>query len=110
MKSDRASSNANISMLILSVLADGPLHGYGIAREIERRSGHQISPGEGALYPALRNLETDGCVVASWQTQDNGPARKVYALTINGVDDLNDRARSWRGYVDAVESVIARPA
>ena len=63
----------NTPTLILAVLADGALHGYGIAREIERRSGAVLSLGEGSLYPALRSLERSGFVEGRWEPQAAGP-------------------------------------
>ena len=50
----------DLPILILAVLGDAPCHGYAIAREIERRSGGELGAREGALYPALRALESRG--------------------------------------------------
>lgn len=92
--------------LILAVLADGPRHGYAIAREIERRSAEALSLGEGSLYPALRALEAEGLVTSQWEVQPSGPARKVYALTESGHAELARRTRTWREFADAVEGVL----
>ncbi len=74
--------SGNLLGLVLAVLDDAPLHGYGIAREIESRSADALSFGEGTLYPALKTLERDGFVQARWDTSSgNGPARKVYEIT-----------------------------
>ena len=59
MPTDNELKKGSIQTLILAVLADGPRHGYAIAREIERRSVDALSFGEGALYPALRALERE---------------------------------------------------
>jgi len=96
----------NTPTLILSVLASGPRHGYGIAREIERRSSEALKLGEGSLYPALRLLEVEGLVVGGWEVQPSGPARKVYALTDAGREALAARTRSWREFARAMESVL----
>jgi PadR family transcriptional regulator PadR len=96
----------NTPTLILSVLAGGPLHGYAIAREIERRSSEALKLGEGSLYPALRALEGEGLVSGSWEIQPSGPARKVYALTDAGQAALARRTQSWREFVRAMESVL----
>lgn len=99
----------NTPTLLLAVLLQGPLHGYAIAREIERRSKEALSLGEGSLYPALRMLESDGLVVSRWEPQPSGPARKVYELTEAGRAEIVARTRSWREFVEAVENVIGGP-
>ncbi len=96
----------NTPTLILSVLAAGMLHGYAIAREIERRSADVLSLGEGSLYPALRSLEAEGLVSSSWEIQPSGPARKVYSLTEGGHAALARRTRSWREFARAMETVL----
>jgi PadR family transcriptional regulator, regulatory protein PadR len=96
----------NTPTLILAVLADGPLHGYGIAREIERRSEALLSLGEGSLYPALRSLERAEFVESRWEPQMSGPARKVYVLTEAGHAELARRERSWRQFSAAIDRVL----
>ena len=98
----------NTPTLILAVLSDGPLHGYGIAREIERRSEDALSLGEGSLYPALRSLERAEFVEGRWEPQSSGPARKVYVLTDEGKAELARRERSWRAFSEAVDRVLPR--
>jgi PadR family transcriptional regulator PadR len=96
----------NTPTLILAVLAEGPRHGYAIAREIERRSQDALSLGEGSLYPALRALEAEGLVSSAWEVQESGPSRRVYVLTDAGRAELVKRTRSWRSFVRAVEGVL----
>lgn len=96
----------NTPTLLLAVLQEGALHGYAIAREIERRSKDALQLGEGSLYPALRALERDGLVISRWEPQPAGPARKVYALTEAGHGELAKRTQSWRDFVEAIENVI----
>ena len=96
----------NTPTLLLAVLHQGPLHGYAIAREIERRSNDALQLGEGSLYPALRTLERDGLVFSRWEPQPAGPARKVYELTEAGHAELVKRTQSFRQFVEAVENVI----
>jgi PadR family transcriptional regulator PadR len=93
-------------LLLLAVLADGPRHGYAIAREVERRSRDALSLGEGALYPALRALEREGLIVSQWEVQPSGPARRVYALTDAGRQRLAKQLSAWHRLVEAVGSVI----
>ena len=106
MRPKREHYSADISTLVLAVLSDAPRHGYAIAREIERRSDSALRPGEGALYPALRGLEGEGFIEGQWEQAVSGPARKVYALTPEGTQELQKRMSSWRQYVRAVDRVM----
>jgi len=98
--------SGNLPGLILAVLEHAPLHGYGIAREIEKRSMDALSFGEGTLYPALKLLERDDLIAASWNTEVKGPARKVYSLTANGKKELEKFRKAWREYTQSVDRVI----
>jgi PadR family transcriptional regulator PadR len=91
---------------VLAVLADGPQHGYALAREIEQRSGSALKPGEGTLYPALRALEGDGHIAGAWEIQPSGPARKVYSLTEQGRAELAKQAQAWHDYARAVSGIL----
>jgi PadR family transcriptional regulator PadR len=106
MTDDHQLKKGSMKTLILAVLASGPLHGYAIAREIERRSADALKMGEGALYPALRAMEGEGLLTASWEIQANGPARKIYVLTEDGRAALEKQMQAWRAFTDAVNSVI----
>ncbi len=93
--------------LILAVLADAPRHGYGIAREIERRSGAALKLGEGSLYPALYALEREGLVSGNWETPARGgPARKVYTITEDGRAELARRTRDWQSFAASINRVL----
>ncbi len=96
----------NVPALILAVLQGGGLHGYAIAREIERRSGGILEWKEGTLYPALHALEKDGLIVAQWEPNERGPSRKVYALTPAGEADLKRRSAVWSQFSRAVSDVL----
>ena len=96
----------DLPTLILAVLSGAPLHGYGIAREIERRSADALTLREGSLYPALRVLEQDGLLRAAWEIQPSGPARKVYELTDEGRAELSARTEKWREYARTFESIL----
>ena len=116
MSSDRRRSDeqgelikGNTPTLILSVLQEAPLHGYAIAREIEKRSADLLKLGEGSLYPALRALEGEGLVKSQWEPQPSGPARKVYSLTDSGRAELERRIRSWRRFATAINAVLGDP-
>ena len=95
---------------VLAVLADGPRHGYALAREIEQRSGSALKPGEGTLYPALRALEGEGHISGAWEIQPSGPARKVYSLTEQGRAELTKQAQAWHNYARAVSGILGGQA
>ena len=97
----------NTPTLVLAVLRNGPLHGYAIAREIERRSENALGCKEGTLYPALRALESDGLISGEWLREDGVRERKVYSLTPSGTKALEQRARMWEKFAAAVERVIS---
>ncbi|RYZ84442.1 MAG: PadR family transcriptional regulator [Proteobacteria bacterium] len=89
--------------LVLAVLADTPQHGYGIAREINRRSGDALKCKQGTLYPALHALERDGMIVGEWDTSER--PRKVYALTEAGHAELARRLKTWQTFSRIVADV-----
>ena len=96
----------DIPTLILAVLDESALHGYGIAREIERRSSDALTMREGTLYPALRALEADGLIVGEWEIQPSGPARRTYTLTDEGRGEVVRRTEKWREYARTVETIL----
>ena len=72
METERELLKGNTPTLVLAVLKDAPLHGYGIAREIERRSSNALRFKEGTLYPALHALEREGLIVGAWSREGGG--------------------------------------
>jgi PadR family transcriptional regulator PadR len=96
----------DIPLLILSLLANESLHGYAIAREIERQSEQTLHMREGTLYPALRSLELDGLISGKWEIQPSGPAKKVYSLTEAGEKELARRVTEWQRYARIVGAIV----
>ena len=80
--------------LVLSVLGDGPKHGYQIALEVEDRSDGAFELQHGTLYPILHGLEDDGLIQGSWS--EEGRRRKVYRLTKAGRRHLGEEASRLR--------------
>ncbi len=109
-ENDARNGSVSTTTLVLAVLKSGPLHGYGIAREIERRSRSLLRPGESALYPALRALEQDGYITGGWQIMQDGPPRKVYQLTWSGEQEITRRTGAWSEYKAAINLVMQCPA
>ena len=96
-----------LALLILATLRDGPAHGYGLARTIERRTENALQLREGTLYPALHTLERDGLIVSAWETPEGGRERKVYRLTPSGEKKLDEWSQGWHQFVAAVGRVLA---
>jgi len=85
-----------LTLMILKTLAAmGPIHGYGIARRIEEISGDAFSLNYGTVYPALLKLEQDGFVATEWGVSDNNRKAKYYRLTAAGRKRVNREAAAW---------------
>ncbi|MCB8932695.1 MAG: helix-turn-helix transcriptional regulator [Fimbriimonadaceae bacterium] len=95
--------------LVLAVLAEEPLHGYGISKAIKARSSKVLKMGEGQLYPILHELEERGWVTAEWEMQDEDPPRRVYSITEEGGGELKRRSKEWETFVSAVGTVLQPP-
>ncbi len=94
-----------LALMVLKTLeAMGPLHGYGIARRIEQTSGDMLSLNYGTLYPALLKLEQEGSVAAEWGVSDNNRRAKFYRLTKAGQKQLKREAQSW----EQTTAILAR--
>lgn len=85
-----------LALMVLKTLeAMGPLHGYGIARRIEQTSGNELLVNYGTLYPALLKLEQEGCVTSRWGLSDNNRKAKFYELTRAGRKQIEKEEREW---------------
>jgi PadR family transcriptional regulator PadR len=91
--------------LVLSVLAHGPMHGYGIAKAIREMSDGVLKLGEGQLYPALHALEEGGWVTAEWEAIGEQP-RRIYAITPGGQAELARRVSRWSAFAGGVAKVL----
>jgi PadR family transcriptional regulator, regulatory protein PadR len=86
-----------LNLLVLKTLdALGPLHGYGIARRIEQVSGNLLELNQGTIYPALLNLEQAGWVGSEWGTSENNRRARYYSITRAGRKQLAAEEESWR--------------
>ena len=85
-----------LSLMVLKTLeAMGPLHGYGIARRIETTSGGTLELNYGTLYPALLKLEQEGYIDSEWGVSDNNRKAKFYQLTRAGKKQIEKEVREW---------------
>jgi transcriptional regulator len=89
-------------LAILSVLEEGPLHGYEIARRIEHRTRGSLRFTLASLYPLLYRMEHRGWVQGSWRTSSSGRRQRCYRLTQTGKRILLPLRREWRELFRAV--------
>jgi PadR family transcriptional regulator PadR len=100
---DKTIWQGTLSLMILKTLeALGPQHGYGIARRIEQTSGGALAVNYGTLYPALLKLEQEGYVSSEWGVSDNNRKAKYYKLTRAGRKRLAEEAREWERTTEIV--------
>jgi PadR family transcriptional regulator PadR len=94
-----------LALMVLKTLeALGPLHGYGIARRIEQISGDLLSLNYGTLYPALLKLEQEGAISSEWGVSENNRKAKFYKLTRAGRKHLEKETRNW----EQTAAILAR--
>jgi PadR family transcriptional regulator PadR len=91
-------------MVLKTIEALGPLHGYGIARRIEQTSGNLLALNYGTLYPALLKLEQEGAIASEWGVSENNRKAKFYKLTRTGRRQLAREARNW----EQTTAILAR--
>ncbi len=85
-----------LALMVLKTLdAMGPMHGYGIARRIEQTSDQLLSVNYGTLYPALLKLEQEGSIASAWGVSENNRRAKFYTLTRAGKRQLEREAGEW---------------
>src|SRR5436305_2358251 len=86
-----------LGLMVLKTLeALGPLHGYRIARRIEQISGNQLTLNQGTLYPAMVKLEQMGWIASRWGQSDTGRRIKIYSLTGGGRRQLHAEEAQWQ--------------
>lgn len=94
-----------LALMVLKTLeALGPLHGYGIARRIEQTSGDLLSVNYGTLYPALLKLEQEGSIASEWGVSENNRKAKFYKLTRAGRKQVEKETRNW----EQTAAILAR--
>src|SRR3974390_2927550 len=95
-----------LDLLILKVVALGPVHGYGIAQRIRQISKDVLQVQQGSLYPALHRLEKRGWLAADWGESDNGRQAKFYRLSVKGRKQLATEEETWNRLSDAVGLIL----
>ena len=96
-----------LDLMVLKTLdAMGPLHGYGIARRIEQVSDNAFQMNQGTLYPALLRLEQRGWIDSEWGASDNNRRAKFYSLTRAGKKQLAEEVKSWARVATVIERML----
>jgi PadR family transcriptional regulator, regulatory protein PadR len=95
-----------LDMLILKVVALGPIHGYGIAQRIRQISKDVLQVQQGSLYPALHRLEKRGWLQSAWRESENGRQAKFYKLSAKGRKQLAEEQQTWERLTVAIALIL----
>ena len=96
-----------LDLMVLKTLdAMGPMHGWGVARRIEQVSEDVLRLNHGTLYPALLRLQQRGWITAKWGVSDNNRRAKFYSLTRKGRKQLEVETENWEQMVAIVARVL----
>jgi transcriptional regulator len=95
-----------LDMLILQVVATGPIHGYAIAQRIRQISKDVLQVPQGSLYPALHRLENRDLLAADWQPSETGREAKFYRLTRKGRASLRSETDNWAQLSEAIRLIL----
>lgn len=95
-----------LDMLILKVVALGPIHGYGISQRIHQISKEVLNVPQGSLYPALHRLEMRGWLVSEWGESENGREAKFYQLSREGRRQLGREEANWERLSEAIRLIL----
>ncbi|HEY1902819.1 MAG TPA: PadR family transcriptional regulator [Terracidiphilus sp.] len=97
-----------LDLMVLKTLeAMGPLHGYGIARRIEQVSGNALSLNQGTIYPALLRLEQRGWVKSAWGTSESNRRAKFYSLSPRGRRQIEEETENWERIAATMSRFLA---
>jgi PadR family transcriptional regulator PadR len=106
MRSKSDLPQGTLDLLILKVVALGPVHGYAIAQRLQQVSRDVVQVPQGSLYPALHRLENRGLLTADWNETESGREAKFYRLTRKGRAQLETEAASWQRLTEAVGLIL----
>jgi len=96
-----------LDLMILKTLhAMGPLHGFGIARRLEQVSEHVLQLNEGTVYTSLVRLQQDGWIDAAWGASENNRKAKFYSITRNGLKQLAKETEDWNRIAGVIGRVL----
>jgi PadR family transcriptional regulator, regulatory protein PadR len=97
-----------LDLMVLKTLeAMGPLHGYGIARRIEQVSENSLTLNQGTIYPALLRLQQRGWIKAQWGRSETQRRAKFYSLTALGRKQMMQEAENWERIAGTMARILA---
>jgi transcriptional regulator len=97
-----------LALMVLKTLkAMGPQHGYGIARRIEQTSDDRLSINHGTLYPILLKLEQERAIASEWGTSENNRRAKFYRITKAGEKQLASEIADWVQATEILDRFLA---
>jgi PadR family transcriptional regulator PadR len=97
-----------LDMLVLQTLSVQPLHGYGIAQQIEALSDDALRVEQGSLYPALERLQKKGWITSKWGESPTGRRARYYTITAAGRRQLGNEITSFDAMLVAINRVLRR--
>ena len=103
---DRSVLPGTADLVILRVLADGPMHGFGISRVLRSRSEGVVELDDAALYQALHRLEGRKLLRAEWGRSENNRRAKFYRLTPTGREALEKEIRAWERHARGISRIL----
>ena len=95
----------HLDLLLLSILANGPAHGYAVIESLRQRSSGTFDLPEGTIYPALHRLEKQELLSSDW-TDESGRRKRIYKITSKGRQSLRQRRGEWQSFSQAVNTTI----
>jgi PadR family transcriptional regulator, regulatory protein PadR len=95
-----------LDLLIMTILALEPMHGWAISQRLKQVSGDVLQVSDGSLYPALHKLEQEGWIKAEWGPSENNRRAKYYSLTRSGRKELEKEAANWNRLSAAITQVV----
>lgn len=95
-----------LDLLLMKILALGPLHGWAISLRLKSISRDVLQVSEGSLYPALHKLEQEGWITAEWKLTENNRRAKFYSLTEPGRKQLESEAANWKRLSSAISEIV----
>ena len=95
-----------LDVLILKIVALGPIHGYAIAQRLQQMSGAVLQVQQGSLYPALHRLEKRRWMRAEWAASETGREARYYTLTALGRKQLEEQRDNWNRLSAAITGVL----
>ena len=100
--------SGTLDLMVLQTLAAlGPQHGWGVARRIEQISGHQLSLNQGTIHASLVRLQQRRLIKGEWGTSENNRKAKFYSLTNLGRKHLEAGTENWQRMTSVMERILA---